>query len=164
MLYVPVNNRDFIWGDETYQISTNFYQSEINDPSEITCKRYKTMDKMLKDIDEVTIDNCKKILAMVHQEGKYPTQYSNIYDPVNKKIYLYFFHNYTDELVIDLDTEVAKGNYQIELTELFELPYSYHAFLYNSKTTFGTVIDTSLLERGLDSTKVKLEKVLANPI
>lgn len=155
---------EIIWGDENYQISTNFYQSEISEENEIICSRYKTMDKMLKDIDEVNVANCQKIMAMVHQEGKYPTQYTNIYDPVNRKIYLYLFHNYSNEIVIDLEEEFAKDSYKMKLAELFDLPYAYQAFINKSKYTFAAMIDLYLVEHSLELTEEKLEEVLANPI
>jgi len=76
-----------------YQIITNFYQSEVKD-GKIPCGRYKIGDAMLKDADEVSIDLCKRILAATHNEGQYPTVYSNIYDVKRRVVYLYHFHNF----------------------------------------------------------------------
>jgi len=101
-----------------YQVITNFYQSEVK-PERITCGRYKIADAMLKEADEVSIDLCKRVLAATHAEGSHPTLYSNIYDVRRKVVYLYHFHNFLNEVKIDLAEELKKGKRRLDLPVLF---------------------------------------------
>ena len=59
--------------------------------------------------------NTGKILEATHQEGRFPTQYSNIYDVKNQLIYLYHFHNFQKEYKIDLKKELAKGKHSYNI-------------------------------------------------
>jgi hypothetical protein len=74
---------------------------------------------MLTDADEVSVDLCKRVLAATHQEGANPTLYSNVYDLKRRIVYLYHFHNFQNEVVIDLKKELAKGAHKLDLPGLF---------------------------------------------
>ena len=101
-----------------YQITTNFYQSEVKDEI-IMCQRYKIADQMLRDADDVTVDLCKRVLAATHQDGPHPTLYSNIYDLKKRVVYLYHFHNFQNVVMIDLAEELKKGRRRMDLPALF---------------------------------------------
>ena len=113
-----------IEGDEVirkkgrYQITTNFYQSEVKYKN-ILCQRYQIAEKMLRDADTVTVDLCRRVLAATHQEGPNPTLYSNIYDLKKGIIYLYHFHNFQNVVVINLAEELKKGRRRMDLPGLF---------------------------------------------
>ena len=63
-----------------FLVSTNFYQS-ATPPDEITCERFKTAQAMLTEANgEFSVELFRQILDATHQEGAYPTQYSNAYD------------------------------------------------------------------------------------
>nr|BAJ06917.1 putative uncharacterized protein [uncultured bacterium] len=115
---------------DKYQIITNFYQSEEKGDN-ISCERYKLANQMLSSSKEVTIDLSKRVLAATHQEGEYPTIYSNIYDLKKGIVYLYHFHNFQDEVVIHLEEELKKGNRKIDLPSLFEKNYAFEKFKEN---------------------------------
>lgn len=126
-------NSAIIEGDEIilkeghYQICTNFYQSKTERDS-IVCLRYLEAEKMLEGKNDVDLNLARRILANTHQEGKYPTQYSSIYDLNEGKIYLYHFHNYENTMVFDLDTELKKGKHSYDLSELFPGSFAYAAY------------------------------------
>ena len=101
-----------------YQVCTNFYQSRTNKEN-IPCDRYKIATAMLEDADEVSVDLGKRVLAATHNEGPYPTLYSNVYDLKRRIVYLYHFHNFQNEVVIDLKAELAKGARRFDLPDLF---------------------------------------------
>ncbi len=117
-------NSIIIEGDEVirkqgkYQISTNFYQSKTK-AGEYPCDRYKIANEMLENTEEVTIDYFRRILAATHQEGRFPTQYSNIYDLKQGIVYIYHFHNFENVVRIDLQEELKKGERSIDLPSLF---------------------------------------------
>jgi len=59
------------------------------------------------------------VLAATHQEGKYPTQYSLIFDPQQDMIYLFYYHNYDEFLLIDLTDELAKDTLSYSIPPIF---------------------------------------------
>lgn len=66
---------------------------------------------------------CRDILDEVHIVGEYTTKYSNIFDPVNLKIYLFLNHNFDKMVTLNLDDEIAQvhpgGEGVIEETSFF---------------------------------------------
>jgi len=122
-----------IEGDEVlrkegkYQIITNFYQSQVKNGN-IRCGRYKIADAMLKDAGDISVDLCKHVLAATHNEGPNPTLYSNVYDLKRRVVYLYHFHNFQNEVRIDLNAELAKGAHRLDLPDLFPKTYVAESF------------------------------------
>ena len=101
-----------------YQVVTNFRQSETN-PAAISCPRYLTARDMLEKCREDRMDCVRKILDATHQEEKALTLYSNIYDLNARRVYVYHFHNFQDEVVIDLEAALAGKTGVIDLPTLF---------------------------------------------
>lgn len=106
-----------------YQVCTNFRQS-LNNDNPYSIERYKIVESMLSESDEISVDLFRSILAKVHQEPGQkqgsPTMYSNIYDLKNGLIYLYHFHDFNDVYVIDLQAELIKGEHSYSIPSLFE--------------------------------------------
>jgi hypothetical protein len=123
-----IEGDDIIRKSDTYQIITNFYQSEVKD-GKIPCGRYKIANAMLKEADEVSVDLCKRVLAATHNEGQYPTVYSNVYDVKRRVVYLYHFHNFLNEVKIDLTEELKKGRRRLDLPALFPKTYIAETFM-----------------------------------
>ncbi len=99
-----------------YQVATNFYQSRTG-PG--TCPRYRTAVEMLENADSISVDLFRDILDAVHvEEGSY-TLYSNVYDLKQRLVYLYYFHDYDQVVIFDLDEELAKGKHSYDLPSLF---------------------------------------------
>ncbi len=69
---------------------------------------------------KITKDKMKILLDVAHQEGDYPTLYSNIYDLKRKTICLYNFHDYEEEVKINLEEALRKGNHSVEISNLFK--------------------------------------------
>ena len=110
---------DEIFGsDEDFQIMTNFCQSQY-EPGNSPCWRYNTVEEMLQNGDEISTVSFGWILSATHQQGSYPTQYSNIYDNKNCIIYLFYLHNYEEYITIDLNQELAKGFKEYNIPSLF---------------------------------------------
>lgn len=103
---------------DNYQVLTNFYQSNP-ELGGYPCWRYDTATDLLGDMNELNLYLIGEVLASTHQEGKYPTQYSNIYDLKNRIIYLFHFHNYNEFIKIRLQEELNKGEKSYQIPELF---------------------------------------------
>ena len=115
-----------------YQLVTNFRQSET-EPSKISCLRYRIASDMLMNCGEDKLHCVRSILAATHQEGDFPTLYSNIYDLKAKRVYVYHFHNFQEEVVIDLEKELERKPGVLDLPTLFSQNFA--AQLFSSRYT-----------------------------
>ncbi|MEM6802024.1 MAG: linear amide C-N hydrolase [Bacteroidota bacterium] len=124
-----VEGDDFLRKEKDYQITTNFYQSSTpKDEFHAVCDRYAKGDILMSQGVEYSIDYAKKVLDAMHSEGFWGgTQYSNIYDLEENKIYLYLFHNFGEAVELSLDEVIKKGG-RIQLKDLFEDKEPYMAF------------------------------------
>jgi len=112
------NDLSIIRKDGHFQVMTNFNVTDQNLTGGYPCRRHNTASQMLQD-NGATIDVFRSILNAVHQEGSYPTQYSNIYNLQNRIIYVYHYHNYNSVIKFDLTDELGKGFHSYELPSLF---------------------------------------------
>jgi hypothetical protein len=100
------------------QVATNFLQSATPE-GERTCPRYRTAVAMLEGMDGLSVEFMRDVMDAVHQNGPAHTLYTNVYDLKNKLVYLYYFHNYEDLVVLDLAQELAQGYHAYPLPSLF---------------------------------------------
>lgn len=100
------------------QVATNFAQS-LTPPAESTCWRYQKATEMLQNMEELSVASMRDVLDAIHVEGPSHTLYSNVYDLENKLVYLYYFYNYDDVVVLDLEKELAQGYHAYDLPALF---------------------------------------------
>lgn len=110
-----------------YLISTN-----INRASQgLTrfCWRYRTIDRMLTDLvkqGEISTEAFTEILDTAHQEAVFlregmllNTVYSNIFDLQSKRITLYYWFQFDEPLVLDLNEELARRPIRVRVSSLF---------------------------------------------
>lgn len=109
-----------------YQIVTNFRQS-WTDPELSSCGRYPIAKGIMDQCQSDKFTCIRRVLAATHQEGGYPTLYSNIYDLTAKKVHVYYFHNYQEEVVIDLEEELKNSTGVRDLPSLFPPNYAAQA-------------------------------------
>jgi len=93
--------------DSNYLVSTNF---NLANPSNgwYPCERYDAACSILDDVnseEELTIDICREVLNAV---AMYQTWYSNIFDPVSHDVYIYYHHDFSKVVKLNLDDELAK--------------------------------------------------------
>ncbi len=124
---------------DAYQIVTNFRLSKIPENQKpcrwpaYSCSRYKTVEKMLSEIDTPTVAHFRDILKATHRTSINliaTTQYSNIYDLTNGLIYLYYLHDFDKEIVFNLEQELKKGRHYFELPPLFGRELKYNTRVY----------------------------------
>lgn len=84
------------------------------------CAQYQIAQSMLSSSSGISIDLFKRILANTHVEVAWATTaYSTICDLKNGQLYIYYFHNFAEEVVLDISREVQKGYRTFELGSLF---------------------------------------------
>ena len=114
-----IEGEEVIWKNDYYQVCTNFYQSN---PSlgGYPCWRYDTAVELFEDHqDSVSIPLFRDILNATHQEGQYPTLYTNIYDLHDGKVYLYYNHYYDEVVIFDLLEGLGRGNREYQILDLY---------------------------------------------
>ena len=80
----------------------------------------KAVDKYIEIDGGIDREKIKGLLDEAHQEGEFPTLYSNIYDLKEREIYLYNFHNYDEEVKINLAEALKLGEHSRELKDIFK--------------------------------------------
>jgi hypothetical protein len=138
-----------IEGDEiirksgSYQVVTNFRHSKSvknQRPCKWpawSCSRYKKAERMLAESDKATVTHFINILKATHRGNLNVisrTLYSNIYDLKKGLVYLYYRHNFDNEIVLDLSEELKKGHHYYDLPSLFgkELKYGRKVYTHPS--------------------------------
>ena len=99
-----------------FQILTNFLHSDP-DHGNYPCWRYSKAFEMLSTADHISTGFFKDILSETHTTN---TCYSNIHDPENVTIYLYYMHQFENVVTIDLKEELKKGDRIIQMSSLFQ--------------------------------------------
>lgn len=97
-------------------VLTNFFPSHP-ELGGYPCKRYAEAAARLKKDPSPSIANFRSILEAV-SNGR--TQYSNIFDLNNKVIYLYHFHDFKNEIRLDLLEEFSMGPHAYHISAMFQ--------------------------------------------
>jgi tetratricopeptide (TPR) repeat protein len=116
-----------------YQIATNFVISNVKG-EDYPCTRYRIADKMLKNADDISVDLVRAVLSATHQEGQYPTVYSNICDLKNGILYLYNFHNFEEVVQFNLGAELEKGRKIYDIPSFFSVK-THVAYVFDRERT-----------------------------
>lgn len=124
---VIIEGDEFLRIEGDHQVVTNFYQSQIT-AGKTSCSRYRAAIKALAKGDPVSVEFCRDVLAKTRQNGRAPTQYSNVYDLKKRLVYLYHFHNFEELVCLNLAEELAKGAHEVDLPSLFSEHDAFTAF------------------------------------
>ncbi len=105
-----------------YLISTNFNLG--SQEGSWPCQRYDTAIQLLSNAltnnHSLDIKQCFDVLNATHAETAFVnTLYSNVFDLKNRIIYLTYWHQYTEIVLLNLTTELSLGNHSYFLKSLF---------------------------------------------
>ena len=116
---VIIEGADAIWKDNYYQVCTNFYHSNP-DLGGYPCWRYDKAVELFNEYpDSISVSLFKDILNATHQEGQFPTLYSNIYNLNDGLVYLYQEHFYDEVVIIDLKKGLQLGDRTYKIKSQF---------------------------------------------
>ncbi|MEL7531308.1 MAG: hypothetical protein AAFN10_08380 [Bacteroidota bacterium] len=136
------------------QLCTNFYQSTINNFSEISCPRYLAGHETLYSANPAEMDKnlCRDVINSMHSEEWWGgSLYSNVYDTRRKQIYLYLFHNYEEEVVLSVEELLAEPMEAVRLSTYFKQTEAHdryvqqHEDIKTNIALLSTAEDTSVL-------------------
>jgi hypothetical protein len=112
-------------------VSTNFNVAHYPpEEREGLCWRYDTAVEMLEKIEnehDLTVDYFSSILDAVHQEGRNPTQYSTIIDLKQGDIYVFYFHQFEERVMLNVSEELSRNPEPTSLKTLFSQKIVDHA-------------------------------------
>jgi len=136
-----------------YLVSTNFNLAYHQKEKEGLCSRYDTAVAMLekiKDEDDLTVEYFREILDAVHAEGASSnTLYSNIFDLKNGIIYLYYWHQFNEVVILNVQEEIAKNPSPTRISDLFSQDTVERASAehqrYQTKEEGGFCLGTALI-------------------
>jgi tetratricopeptide (TPR) repeat protein len=142
-----------------YQIATNFVISNVKG-ERYPCTRYIAANKMLENAEDISLDLVRAVLSVTHQEGQYPTVYSNICDLKNGILYLYNFHNFEEVVTFDLEEELKKGNEVYDIPSLFSVK-THMAYVFDRERTIpASEVLLRIIERqGVDNAIERFHKM-----
>lgn len=138
---------------DSFQVATNYAQSNYDVPTEFPpCYRFRTAYQMLSQEQAPSIDVVRGVLSACHFEAGWGTTvYSNICDLVNKKVYLYHFHNFEEAVVLDLREELEKGEHAQTIPDMFKVrPYSERLHRGSGVLHGGAELQKVIGEKGLE--------------
>ena len=99
-------------------VQTNFYQSRGQGDAQD--RRFTIATAMLERAgNDISVDLFRRILAETHQNGAFPTLYSNVYDLQARTMHLYYFHDFDRAVTFDLAEELKKGERVLDIPSLF---------------------------------------------
>lgn len=125
---------DFFSNNETFQLASNYYFDDPSrgNPNSDAIRRYNAAEEKLINIvayDNITIEDIVSVLDSAHFEGPLVnTLYSNIFDLTNGIIYLYYFHQFHEVVILNLEMELAKGWHTYQISDLFTQELTDKAF------------------------------------
>jgi hypothetical protein len=126
-----------------FQVSTNFLRTDYPG-TEVPCNRFRIATKMMTAADKLDVSLIRAVLSATHQEGEYPTVYSNIYDLKAGLVTIYHFHNFEEAVTLNMAEELKKGARTVELASLFQVqPHAAKVFLDQQvQPTYPVLVET----------------------
>jgi len=103
--------------EDDYFVLTNFMLSQTDRPME-ACNRYRIATNLLEG-GKRDLDLARAVLSNTHSEGQNATKYSVICDLTNQIMYIYYFHDFEEVYVLDLEEELKQGRRRFPLKDLF---------------------------------------------
>jgi hypothetical protein len=114
-----IEGDDIIFKKGDYQVVTNFYQTHP-ELGGYPCWRYNTAVSMLDNMEDFSVEYFTEICNATHQTGTYPSIFSGVYNLNEEILYLYYFYDYDNVVIIDLNEELILGEHVYFLADLFE--------------------------------------------
>ena len=106
---------------QIFEYNSQFQILPFKDES--PCDQYLiTYNTLNNNSSNLSVGLFKKILSNVHVEGTMgygTTVYSTIYDLKNGQIHLYYFHNFMEEVIFNIEDELKKGFRTLKIVSLF---------------------------------------------
>lgn len=138
--YLIVEPYRLIRGNDQTLVQANFCPSITAEKDRRNQARYRDGKDLLRQGFETSLDYCTRLSKEMHvcrDKVGDGTLLTAIWDTKNKKVTLYFYHDYSENRVFDLHIELAKGDHQMAIDALFKENKEFEQ-LKNYITPFNT--------------------------
>lgn len=143
--YLTMAGNEIIFGNDPHYLLVNFRPADTPNLDAVKIGRYQRGRKLLEERQEASIDFTKTVMNTMSEcrgdlcDG---TLYTSAFDIEKGDIYLWFYHDYQQEIKFNLAEELAKGNHSLEMPTLFPPNANYQKLEayktpQNSKIIFG---------------------------
>lgn len=114
-------------GNDAIQAFGNFRMSACSNLDSVPIQRYQKGRALLAEGAETSLSFGTAVLDRMaarrsgsdERSGISGTLYSNLYDPQNGIVNLYFYHDYATVRSFNVKEELAKGDHEVEMASLF---------------------------------------------
>ncbi|MFT4679670.1 MAG: hypothetical protein ACI9RU_001532 [Litorivivens sp.] len=118
--YLIVEGDEMYVGDESEKSFSNFYYSQIESLNDVELEYFQKGQDFINTTEEKsTLGYCSQAMQNFAQSRLAPTQYSTIYDLEKMTIRVYLFHDFSEFVELDLETELERGNHRTMIADLF---------------------------------------------
>ncbi len=121
--YLIVEPYEFVEGNDATYVLSNFCPSITSKENARKLLRYKNGDDFLSNHPiDASLQYCRQVSDTMHvcrNRNGDGTLLTSIWDTKSKLVNLYFYHSYDSTVQFDLSAELAKGDHQISIPELF---------------------------------------------
>jgi len=151
--YLVVEATKMSLGDDDNFLLANFSYADTKDLSTIKMERYRKGVNFInnKPLD-TSVNFCKALsdtMSVSRAKACDGTLYTSVYNLDKGLIHLYFFHDYTQSITLNLKEELAKGEHTYSFTELFPNNKNYQRFIDYKTPTNSKAIIVFLIASGL---------------
>jgi tetratricopeptide (TPR) repeat protein len=127
--YLVVEGDSLILGNEEVFSLSNFYPSQVPNSADVRIPFYQNGKGY---IDSAAVDlsfsSCSNVMNNFHQDF---TQYTCVYDLDERVVNLYHFHDYDSHVTFRLAEELAKGDHEYFIPELFSKDSEGYQYYYD---------------------------------
>ena len=133
---VSIEPNAIVRKSQRHFVQTNFYQSRGQSGTQD--RRFTIASSMLERAGgDISVDLFRRILAETHQDGAFPTLYSNVYDLQARTMHLYHFHDFERVVTFNLAEELKKGERVLDIPSLFPPNAEAEAFAAKTRREAG---------------------------
>lgn len=111
----------FVGSAPSYAVG-NWRMSSCSDPSTIPIPRLQEGRALLATGMGGSLDEARDVLARMavcRRKMGEGTLFSTLFDPLEGKAHLYFYHDFSEAIAFDLKAELAKGDRTVDMASLF---------------------------------------------
>lgn len=120
--YLIVENDTIVEGHGPWYAVGNWRMSSCSDPSTIPIPRLQEGRALLATGTGGSLEEARDVLARMavcRRKMGEGTLFSTLFDPVEGRAHLYFYHDFSEAVTFDLHAELAKGDRTVAMASLF---------------------------------------------
>lgn len=130
--YLVLESNHITLGQNNQLVLANFSYADSAQAQPINIERYRKGVSFLQNAVDTSLSFCTRLsdtMAVCRSKAGDGILYTAIYDLNEGKIFLYFFHDFQQPVIFDLEQETKQGQHRYYMQELFPENRHYTEFL-----------------------------------